>query len=53
MTAFESEDTEDYGAEEEDVVDISSYTPAHFAPDADEYDEELPQYPDNVLITPD
>ena len=51
--AFESEDTEDYGAEEEDVVDISSYTPAHFAPDADEYDEELPQYPDNVLIIPD
>ena len=44
-------------AAQEDIVDISSnsYSPAHFAPDAEDgaYEEELPQYPDNVVITPD
>lgn len=44
-------------AAQEEIVDISSnsYSPAHFAPDAEDgaYEEELPQYPDNVVITPD
>lgn len=43
----------DAAAEDEDI-DISTYAGAHFAPeeDADVFDE-APQYPDNVVITPD
>lgn len=41
---------------EEESIDISSYSGQHFAPEPDEEaygGVDLPQYPDNVVITPD
>ncbi len=41
-------------AEEDEDIDISSYSAAHYADEEeDEYEAPLPQYPDNVVITPD
>ncbi len=39
--------------EEDEDIDISAFAGAHFAAEADELPDELPQYPDNVVITPD
>ena len=41
--------------DEEEHIDISAYAGAHYAAEdaADEFDDDPPQYPDNVVITPD